>query len=195
MKNYLLIVLLVFSNNAFGQKVPDYGINSVRIIEQDKTLQFSVTSVPAAVAAYTTTPYYWYSGNQVNVTQGSYSGKLLNGPYREFFLNKNLKTEGSFELGRKTGVWKTWNEKGMLCDIVAWKNGIKNGRYILYGADGKMIESGINKLDKPNGPVHFYPKPDSVVTVYYKKGVVTPRDTSSIWKRFNIFRNRNAKHD
>jgi len=67
--------------------------------------------------------YYWYEANEIHMTQGGYSGKLLNGVYTEYYKNKNLKTQGGFKNGLKDGHWKSWNTDGVLLSDTDWKHG------------------------------------------------------------------------
>ena len=39
------------------------------------------------------------------VTQGGYNGRLLNGDFRVFYPNKNLKENGNYQFGLKEGTW------------------------------------------------------------------------------------------
>ena len=192
MKNILFIYLLI-TNFALAQKMPDSGVNRVRITLADKTLKFEITSASLAIPAYTTKTYYWYGGNQVNFTQGGYSGKLLNGNYYEYYLNKNLKTEGTFEKGLKTGIWKTWDEGGLLLDMLTWKKGVKNGLYKIFGAGGKITEHGTYKLGKQNGQVEYFSGQDSTTIVTFKNGQVMQKDTASFWKKLNFFKHGKNK--
>lgn len=86
--------------------------------------------------------YYWFSGQDIHSSQGGYSGKLLNGYYEDFYLNKNLREAGWFSKGLKYGLWKNWNEQGVLIEECSWSNGKKNGTYYRYDTQGKLKEKG-----------------------------------------------------
>jgi hypothetical protein len=118
--------------------------------------------------------YYWFSGNQINITQGGYSGKLLNGDYEDLYNNKNLKTTGAFEQGLKTGTWKNWTEEGILKDQFSFHAGQKNGPYFKYDSLGKVIEKGFYQDDLLNGKQETV-SGDSTTVVYYKQGKVRPQ--------------------
>src|SRR5258708_1659280 len=123
MKRILLILLLLTSGSAYAQKLPDIGLNKVRIIESDKTIVAEIYPAGSKPNIKTDLYYFWYSANMIHATQGGFSGSLLNGQYTAYYLNKNLKEQGSFKKGLKNGVWKTWNEDGTLNQASTWKDG------------------------------------------------------------------------
>ena len=124
MKGILIILLLFISSSLFAQKLPDMGINKVRITETDKTILVEINPVNNTSTIKPGLFYYWYSANNIHSTQGGFSGKLLNGLYTEFYLNKNLKEQGIFKKGLKDGIWKSWNEDGTLSQTAKWRNGV-----------------------------------------------------------------------
>lgn len=123
MKGILIILLLFVSSSLFAQKLPDMGFNKVRITEPDKTILVEINPVNHTSTIKPGLFYYWYSANAIHSTQGGFSGKLLNGLYTEFYLNKNLKEQGTYKKGLKDGIWKSWNEDGTLSQAAKWRNG------------------------------------------------------------------------
>jgi antitoxin component YwqK of YwqJK toxin-antitoxin module len=123
MKKILTILLFFTTYSLFAQKYPEIGLYKVHIALPDKTIVAEIEPVSSKDNIKTDRFYYWYSSNEIHFTQGGYSGKLLNGMYNEFFLNKNLKQQGTFKKGLKDGTWKSWNEDGSLNEISKWKNG------------------------------------------------------------------------
>src|SRR5688500_101 len=116
MKMRVLFILLSFSfSSALGQS---YYRNLAT-----KTYQVTVTYPEHKITAHIKPVknqinpsadryYYWYSANQINTTQGGFSGSLLNGLYSDFYRNKNLKEKGEFDHGLKTGEWMAWYDNG-----------------------------------------------------------------------------------
>jgi hypothetical protein len=123
MKRLLFFLPLLLTSFAFGQQMPDIGLYKVRIITPEKIIVAGIYEVSAPLSAKPGLFYAWYSANQVHATQGGYSGRLLDGPYIEYYLDKNLKEEGFFKKGLKNGTWKSWNEDGTLKQTDEWKNG------------------------------------------------------------------------
>jgi antitoxin component YwqK of YwqJK toxin-antitoxin module len=124
MKKIIVLLFSLFSVYVYGQKLPDYGFDKVRISDSTKTVLAEIMPVSSAPAIKSNLYYFWYSANKIHSTQGGYSGKLLNGRYTEYYLNKNLREQGSFKKGLKEGLWKSWNEDGKLMHETYWKNGI-----------------------------------------------------------------------
>ena len=124
MKSIFTLLLLFVYSWAYAQILPSDGLDKVRIIETDKTIQAEILPVNHTLKPKANKFYYWYSANKVLVTQGGFSGQLLNGEYIEFYQNKNLKAQGKFKNGLKTGECKSWKENGTLIEIVLWKDGL-----------------------------------------------------------------------
>lgn len=116
--------------------------------------------------------YYWFAGNEIHFTQGGYSGKLLNGDYQDYYMNKNLKESGSFDKGLKKGIWKNWTEEGLLKDQVSYKKGKKSGVYLKYDTTGKVSQKGKYNNDLLNGKQLMFIG-DSTRIIYYKAGKLT----------------------
>ena len=124
MRYFFLSVLCFISVSAFAQKMPDYGLNKVRIALVDKTVVAEIDPVTSKPGLKPALYYYWYESNQIHSTQGGFSGKLLNGLYTEYYSDKNLKEQGTFKKGLKNGTWRSWNEDGTLAVNSTWKNGL-----------------------------------------------------------------------
>jgi hypothetical protein len=124
MKKILLLLFLLISISAYAQKLPDMGLNMVHIVELDKTVVAELDEAGTRTSVKSTLFYFWYAANTIHSTQGGFSGTLLDGGYTEYYLNKNLKEQGSFKRGLKNGTWKNWNEDGTLIQTIIWKNGL-----------------------------------------------------------------------
>ncbi len=118
---------------------------------------------------------------------------MLNGGYAEYYPNKNLKVQGRFDLGTKTGVWKTWTESGTLISMISYERGRRVGEFSEYDSNGKMIRKGTYQNDQLEGKIYTYQK-DSVATVSYKQGkVVPPSSGKPFWKKIRLFKKRTAQ--
>lgn len=136
--------------------------------------------------------YYWFSNNQIKVTQGGFSGKLLHGLYSDYYLNSNLKEQGHFRLGLKQGEWKTWTEDGALIERANYNNGEANGRFYKYDKRGLLLEEGSYKHGKINGKLKQYIKADSVLITKYKNGVLQAKQTKPNWLS-RLFKKKDKK--
>lgn len=93
--------------------------------------------------------YHWFKSQQIHVTQGNSSGRVLNGEFTKFYLSGQMAEQGEFKKGLKDGVWKTWFESGNLETIYNYKEGIISGDYMLFNEAGDLRESGkIKKGEK-----------------------------------------------
>lgn len=172
-RTYLYIMLLVWSGFYSGTA------NAQSYVETMLTYKVTVHYPEHTVIAHTEPVekvsllndrlYYWYGGNQISITQGGYSGKLLNGDYQDIYGNKNLKESGIFKEGLKTGIWKNWTDEGVLKDEFTFHKGKRKGTYFRYDQHGKVAEKGNFQDDLLNGKQEIM-KSDSTVVVYYKQG-------------------------
>jgi hypothetical protein len=128
MKNIILLFFCLFCYTAYCQKLPAYDLNRVRITQADRTIVAETDPVSSPPSINPQLFYYWYGANTIHMTQGGFSGKLLNGLYTEYYINKNLKEQGSFKKGLKNGIWKSWNEDGSLVATKNWKHGSELSR-------------------------------------------------------------------
>lgn len=163
----LLFLLLLIPSALIAQKLPDYGFYKARIAGPDSMMVAELLPVYSMPRKAPGLLYYWYTANTIHATQGSYSGKLLNGTYNAYYPDKSLKSQGQFRKGLKNGVWRSWNEKGMLKTLYTWKEGIRNGPYQLFDGTGALTASG-----------------------EYKHGILVTSDKRPLWKRLNIFKKR-----
>jgi antitoxin component YwqK of YwqJK toxin-antitoxin module len=190
----LLFVFAFLSTHAFAQKLTDYGLNRIRINEEEQTLQFETIPATNLSVVRPDRTYYWYSANGIHTTQGGFSGKLLNGYYQAYYLNKNLKEEGFFSAGLKDGTWKNWKPDGSLTQLVNWKNGLRSGRFTLYNDSGQVSTSGHYKKNVMDGHISFNAGRDSARTVRYQNGKEVP-EQAPLLQRINIFRKKKPKNN
>ena len=167
----LLIVLVVCCNAATAQSYVDKMLShQITVHYPDHTVVATVKPT-GTVQMHSEATYHWFTGTQINSTQGGYSGKLLNGTYHDFYLHKNLKEAGVFKNGLKTGLWKSWSEDGVLKDEFTYNDGLRNGAYLKYDAVGKVNELGTYHHNLLNGKQTTITG-DSAVVVYYDQGKI-----------------------
>ncbi len=167
--------------------MPSYALNRVRINDTDRTILAEILPINSLPATKPNLQYYWYGSNMIHVLQGGFGGQLLNGLYTEYYPDKNLKTQGRFDKGLKSGTWKDWDDKGVLTTLVNWKDGAKSGRFSFYNSDGSLRQTGSYQKNELDGTVTSYVSKDSVQTVQYREGKVISPDRRSLLKRINIF--------
>lgn len=169
---YLLIFVLLHWALAAGAQsyYKELPVPRASINYPDHTITASLIPVKNKVRAKNDRLYYWYSANTISITQGGYSGKLLNGLYTDLYKNKNLKEQGSFRKGLKSGTWKRWTPEGKPEEMTSWKNGHLSGSFIRYHSDGTRKEQGRYTRGVLQGKHTEYLADDSTRTSYYKGG-------------------------
>lgn len=182
---YILLVFFIVAGKAFGQSYyKDIITDRVTVNYVDHKVDATITPVKGKISVAPQSFYYWYRANKINVTQGGYSGKLLNGPYVEFYENKNLKEKGNFKNGLKSKEWNSWSENGLLKEKINWTNGRENGRFYRYDAKGNPKESGRYKNGLLNGKLVSYISADSSSIADYKKGELIKKKKRNLMPRF-----------
>jgi hypothetical protein len=163
----------MFADSSKGQSYyKDVDLVKVTVNYSDHMVITWLRPVKRQVFARPDKNYYWYSANHIHNTQGGFSGKLINGMYNDYYSNKNLKEQGRFLNGLKTGVWKTWSPEGRLQLVTEWNGGQQSGRYFRYDQQGVLKENGRYKNGSPDGKTITHITPDSTVTTRYKEGKV-----------------------
>lgn len=116
----------------------------------DTVFVFYTEKIPDEMSFDNDKEYYWYKNDSIYKTQSGADGKLLNGTFVSYFPNKALFEQGSFYMGLKHGIWKTWFPNGKLHYIATWKNGKKEKSTIEYDSNGNLIvRPKMKKEDTP----------------------------------------------
>lgn len=163
---FVLIVIAVINffrpGNEPGKESSTF---TVYINYADYSVRAEVLREPSHIHPQEGCTYYWYSSNDIKSTENGFDGKLLHGQYKSFYRDLNLKEEGKFSHGLKTGIWKTWFTGGKIHEIIHYKNGNKNGVMQVFNTEGKLISETGYKNDKINGRQILYKdgKPDTVL--------------------------------
>src|SRR4051812_4990317 len=112
-KNIFIWIFILLPFQLFSQKGFDLAINQKVVIRfEDRIVNVDLLQSDKKVKAQDDKYYHWYNSNDIKITRGGFSGKLLHGHYTEYYLNKNLKEKGQFKNGLKTGEWKSWYLNG-----------------------------------------------------------------------------------
>lgn len=144
----------------------------VTTVEADRSITAYVLPVKREPVVDPDVTYYWFKAGRIHHTQGGFSGRLLNGHFTSFYLAKNLKEEGYFKKGVRSGLWRNWRENGILERAAYYRKGQENGRFVRYDDSGVVKQTGRMKDGKLHGYVKTYVSQDSVTNVYYKNGAV-----------------------
>jgi len=84
------------------------------------------------------------------------SCRIKDGPIETFYKNGNKKVEGYILNNKQNGLWKYYNENGIITDEINYKNGIKFGVCRHY-FEGKLNDQDYyNKDGKKNGLSYNY---------------------------------------
>jgi len=179
MKKINVILFLLFLQYSFGQspmesmkfsKKYDVPINqNITINYSDYFVYINILPDDPEIKPKNDLYYYWYGANDVKRTKGGYSGKLLHGSYTEYYSNKNLKSQGRFKYGLKTGEWKSWHFSGEYDEICTWRKGKKHGVSRVYNDKGELIRESFYKNDELHGKTKVF-NSGSIETIRYRHG-------------------------
>jgi len=65
--------------------------------------------------------------------------EVFNGLFEERFSSNVLRIQGMYSKGKKTGLWKTWNDQGLLLSSESWLSGLPKGEHQLWHSNGNLI--------------------------------------------------------
>ncbi|PWG78043.1 toxin-antitoxin system YwqK family antitoxin [Pararcticibacter amylolyticus] len=170
MKPFFLIFLFSLLVLPGYSQYSDIIINKVTINNPGETISASVKPQKGRVRTDPDKQYTWYSAGKLHVTQGGFSGKLLNGPYSSWYEDKNLKEKGEFRGGLRQGTWNTWAENGVLRETVTWWAGVRDGKFSEYDSTGKLLKKGSYRNGLLHGDLWTYVSKDSSTVSYYRNG-------------------------
>jgi antitoxin component YwqK of YwqJK toxin-antitoxin module len=194
MKRYLLLFVLLNALGVQAQK-DDFDIDAYKhtINYADHKVTFQLQpSASELKVVYPDRSYYWFASNQLKITQGGFSGKLLHGSYRDFYTDASLKEQGQFNMGLKVGQWKQWTKEGNLIAQTTYLAGKPEGRFYKY-EEGRLVEEGFYRNGLVNGKLKKYMTKDSTQTSTYKHGVLKPAATKKSWFRKIFTKKSKAK--
>ncbi len=69
-------------------------------------------------------------GDEDRIFISHYKNNLLNGPFREFYMEGNLRGKGRYKNGNRIGKWEFYLPEG---DLILWKTYDKNGNELGVG--------------------------------------------------------------
>jgi len=181
---FTLLGIFACCLQASGQRLHDYfdpeDYNHTINYDGFKAVFHLQSSTKSLAAVESGVKYAWFSGNKIAWTQGGYSGKLLDGPYTEFYPNKALKTQGGFDMGLRKGEWRSWTELGNLDSVVHYSKGKLNGRFERYDLNGGLKEKGNYHNGLLNGKLERYLSADSVQVLRYQNGKISMQKPSKV---------------
>jgi hypothetical protein len=149
-----LLMALLFVSVAAAQRSSDVMVNHKVIVNyHDYMVYAEVDSKDTDHKVADDCFYYWYNANDIKKTRGGYDGKLLHGKYTEFYPDKNLKAQGRFNKGVKTGTWKSWHTNGQYKEVVHWRSGGRRGKFSLYDESGYLVRKGQYRDERYHGVI------------------------------------------
>jgi hypothetical protein len=134
------------------------------------SVRANVLHGPAKIRPRTGFVYHWYSDNDIKETDGGFDGRLLHGEYKSFYLDKNLREQGTFRHGLKEDEWKTWFPGGRLHELAYYKKGKLHGNYERYDENGNLEERSVYKNGVKHGRSISYRNGKEDTTIIYRHG-------------------------
>ncbi|MGY8788306.1 MAG: toxin-antitoxin system YwqK family antitoxin [Fidelibacterota bacterium] len=89
----------------------------------------------------------FYLQNQIEtgeikvLSEINYKDSLKSGAYSQFFSSGTLKLNGQYLLDKPVGLWNKFDTKGQLIQSSHFKNGLKHGWVINYGAHQEIVHT------------------------------------------------------
>lgn len=176
MKTLTVLLVLCAALTECSAKAGKGGahVSSIYINTPDSSVKASVTDQPGK-SIQTGRTYHWYASNQLCVTNGAYSGRLLHGLYSSFYPNHFLLSQGQFCSGLKDGCWKRWLPDGSLHEVIHYKNGQLHGTYELYSSSGYLMQRIYYRKGARAGKTTIFSQDGNDSVIVYKNGA--PKET------------------
>ena len=94
----------------------------------------------------------WYPSGEHEMFERTYSKDTLNGPYREWYSNGQLKIEANYNNGKLDGMYLKWYSNGQKRLISRYDKNVRVGTYTEFFKNGKPhLEYLFNPLGQPEG--------------------------------------------
>lgn len=155
-----------------GQSFDEVPITKEVIIDySDSLVRTHVLLKKETIKTELSLTYYWHDKGILSQNMGDYTGELLHGEYLVFGKNKKLIRKGYFDKGIKQGVWKKWNEKGLLLCVEEYHKGKLHGEVILYD------EYGNSRIVRNYRNGNLVEKEKSEKISFFKKEGKAPADS------------------
>lgn len=155
--------------------------------EEGRTIRAHVYLGERQVPVRPDRTYAWTRSGKLLTSQGGYSGKLLDGPFHEFYASKNLYVEGSYLFGLKQGVWKAWRDDGHLNGVTTWRRGVKDGPFTEYDSVGRPLRKGTYRSSALSGKLARLDSTGRWKEAEYRQGKVVPRPRTNIYIRIKRY--------
>lgn len=79
------------------------------------------------------------------------------GPMKAWFENGQLRIEGGYdEQGKSSGHWRYWDERGALLREGDFANGLREGDWVQYHANGRKAYEGLLHVGQNEGPWRYW---------------------------------------
>jgi len=172
---FLILVIVLLQAGALHSQSPTEPSKmkqfNITVNFDDYTVKTQMLSHNKKFEPKSELTYMWYSSQKIMETKGGFDGKLIHGYYNSFYLNNQLKEQGTIRYGLKDKTWKYWYNNGVIRESITWKNGVKNGEYKIFNDYGQIMAKGNFKKDKLNGKFYTYNSNGIVLDVKkYKEG-------------------------
>jgi antitoxin component YwqK of YwqJK toxin-antitoxin module len=77
---------------------------------------------------------------------------VAQGPYARFWPGGAIKTEGTFDRGKRSGTWKTFDNGGQLREERSYREGELDGPARTWDASGVLTSDRLYRTGAPVGP-------------------------------------------
>lgn len=179
----LLIILIAFgvtlgASNSYCQKIPKINTHTITVKTDDGYAKANIldhSKKKTNLKEYRM--YFWFFNEAIHFSNGGYSGKLLHEKYTEYYNSDNIKEQGIYYYGLKTGYWKKWYTNGILNTVANYKYGIKNGSYREYDEKGNLKLLAKYRKGQIHGNYFLYKDGKIIIKKHFKNGIeVVPKE-------------------
>lgn len=122
----------------------------------------------------------WWANGQIRTERYFIDGKT-EGVTKEWYSNGNLEEEGSYSLDKKTGPWKRWYSNGQLWNEGSYLVNNKYGVWKYWWENGQLESEGVFVNDKMHGVwTRWHPNGQQS-----EKGAYVHGEKEGVWKEWD----------
>jgi hypothetical protein len=115
--------------------------------------------------------YRLWDGEGRLVSEMHYTDSLPNGPYREFYPNGKVKTEGQYVKGSFDGTWLYYDDEGLIIGKGTFRMG--NGSQSAYFSSGRIKMTTLYRDNLKDGDeTYYYPDGRMAEKKVFEKGIL-----------------------
>jgi len=117
----------------------------------------------------------------------SYENSIPHGPYKQYYMNNQVETEGEMVYGKTDGQIIWYWENGQIKDLSFFVNDLEQGEHFAYHRNGQLkVKYNVVNNFREGQSVEYYENGTIKRTVQIKKGIIADGGLTTYWDNGNF---------